>query len=113
MSAAHANRSGGLLVYLDGATIRALPPWIRRFLARCHPKRVIRVPLPMTGPELRDRDRTIRREHWENRAQGIGWEASVSILRRRHGVSRATVTRIIRRKHFHVPGAPSLTDVTQ
>lgn len=95
---AHANRPAGLLAYLDGETIRTLPPWIRRFLGRCQPKRVIRVPLPLTGPELRDRDRTIRREHWLNRTQGIGWEESVSILRRRHGISRATVTRIIRQR---------------
>ncbi len=112
MSAAHANRPAGLLAYLDGETVRTLPPWIRRFLARCHPKRVIRVPLPLTGPELRDRDRTIRREHWQQRQGGMLWCESIRVLSRRHGLSRSTVVRIVKARQIATEGRLSATDVT-
>ena len=91
-----ARRRPGLLAYLDPSTIRELPPWIRRFLARCHPKRVVRVPLALTGQELLDRDRTIRHEHWLNRQAGRGWRESARLLARRYGISYVAVEHIVR-----------------
>jgi len=98
MTPSRANRPPSLLDYLEGSIIRELPPWIRRFLSHCHPKRVIRVPAPLCGAEIRDRDQTIRTEHWCNRREGLTWKDSVDLLSARHGMSPATVARIIRNK---------------
>lgn len=87
-----------LLDYLDRQTVRDLPPWIRRFLSRCHPKRVVRVPMPMNHHGLQDRDRTIRYEHWRNRQDGLGWRQSIRVLAHRHDLTYETVRHIVRRR---------------